>query len=69
MIVAAATLPHQQTVIATLETLPAAAAQAGLPPDAPATLVIGEVVRLAASDAIAATQPFALDLAQLTMFA
>ena len=32
---------------ATLETLPAAAAQAGLPPDAPATLVIGEVVGLA----------------------
>jgi siroheme synthase len=65
MIVAAATLPHQHTVKATLATLPSVAAQAGLAADAPATLVIGEVVRLAASGTIAALQPFALDLSQL----
>ena len=63
MIVAAATLPHQQTVTATLETLPAAAALAGLSPDAPATLVIGEVVTLA--NGLAAAQPFALELPSL----
>jgi uroporphyrin-III C-methyltransferase len=65
LIVAAATLPHQQTVRATLATLPAAAAQAGLSPDAPATLVIGEVVSLAAAEAATAPQAFALDLSQL----
>jgi uroporphyrin-III C-methyltransferase len=65
MIVAAATLPHQQTVTATLATLPAAATQAGLAPDAPATLVIGEVVGLANSTSVAASQSFALDLSQL----
>jgi uroporphyrin-III C-methyltransferase len=64
MIVAAATLPHQQTVTATLETLPAAAAEAGLPPDAPATLIIGEVVTLARAPAVA-VEPFALDLPAL----
>jgi uroporphyrin-III C-methyltransferase len=65
MIVAAATLPHQQTVTATLETLPAAAAQAGLPPDAPATLVIGEVVALAHGMPAATAQPFAINLSLL----
>ncbi len=65
MIVAAATLPNQQVVTATLETLPAAAAQAGLAADAPATLVIGEVVGLATGAAVTAAQSFALDLSQL----
>jgi uroporphyrin-III C-methyltransferase len=54
MIVAAATLPNQQCVTATLGTLPQAAAGAGLALDAPATLVIGEVVRLAADTPLAA---------------
>ena len=65
MIIAAATLPHQQTVTATLETLPAAAAEAGIPPDAPATLVIGEVVRLAHESA--AAQPFTVDLSAFAL--
>ena len=65
MIVAAATLPNQQVVTATLETLPAVAAQAGLAADAPATLVIGDVVGLATGAAVTAAQSFALDLSQL----
>lgn len=65
MIVAAATLPNQQVVTATLETLPAVATQAGLDKNAPATLVIGEVVGLATGDAFATAQAFTLDLSQL----
>lgn len=56
MIVAAATLPNQQAVTATLGTLAQAAAKAGLPPDAPATLVIGEVVGLAPVAPLAAPE-------------
>jgi uroporphyrin-III C-methyltransferase len=65
MIVAAATLPHQAAVIGTLGTLPQLAAESLLPDDAPATLVIGEVVGLATSHFAAPAQPFAVDLAQL----
>jgi uroporphyrin-III C-methyltransferase len=65
MIVAAATLPNQQTVMATLGTLAQAAADAGLAADAPATLVIGEVVRLARTLPASAQGAFAVDWAQL----
>jgi uroporphyrin-III C-methyltransferase len=65
MIVAAATLPQQQTVTGTLGTLPQAAAEAGLAADAPATLVIGEVVKLGGTTPLAMQQAFALDLSQL----
>jgi uroporphyrin-III C-methyltransferase len=69
MIVAAATLPAQRVVTGTLATLPAlaaalGAAQAGAE-DAPATLVIGEVVALASSAGVSVPQPFTLDLSQL----
>jgi uroporphyrin-III C-methyltransferase len=67
MIVAAATLPHQQAVVGTLRTLPQLAASAGLPDDAPATLVIGEVVGLVTPGALAGAgqaAPFTLDLSQ-----
>ena len=65
LIVAAATLPNQQVVGATLGTLAQAAAEAGLAADAPATLVIGEVAGLARGGAMAAPQSFAIDWAQL----
>ena len=67
LVVAAATLPQQQTVTATLGTLPQAAAAAGLSPDAPATLVIGEVAGLANRAAMPAPQSFAVDWAQLAL--
>ena len=63
MIVAAATLPHQQCVTATLATLTEAAGASQLAVDAPATLIIGEVVALAAAP-VAVPQAFALDLSQ-----
>jgi uroporphyrin-III C-methyltransferase len=63
MIVAAATLPGQTVVTGTLGTLPALAAALEGSEDAPATLVIGEVVALASSAAV--PQPFSLDLSQL----
>jgi uroporphyrin-III C-methyltransferase/precorrin-2 dehydrogenase/sirohydrochlorin ferrochelatase len=46
-VISAATLPGQRTVTATLATIAAAVHEAGLAP--PATLVVGEVVRLAAA--------------------
>ncbi len=64
MIIAAATLPEQQTVTATLATLPAAAAQAALPA-APATLVIGAVVSLAGGAPAAIPPAYQLDLMHL----
>jgi len=64
LIVAAATLPNQQVVGATLGTLAQAAAEGGLAADAPATLVIGEVAGLAMGGAMAAPQSFAIDWAQ-----
>jgi uroporphyrin-III C-methyltransferase len=65
MVVAAATLPTQQTAVATLGTLASTAAKAGLAADAPATLVIGEVVGLAGTAPAAVPQSFALDLSQI----
>jgi uroporphyrin-III C-methyltransferase len=65
VIVAAATLPHQQTLTATLGTLAQAAAEAGLAADAPATLVIGEVVGLAQALPVHVQQAFAMDWPQL----
>ena len=64
MIIAAATLPNQQTITATLGTLAEAAASSPLASEAPATLVIGEVVALAATAPLAVPQAFSLDLSQ-----
>jgi uroporphyrin-III C-methyltransferase len=65
MIVVAATLPNQQTVTTTLDKLPQAAAAARLATDGPATLVIGDVVKLGGATPLAVQQAFAVDLSQL----
>lgn len=64
MIIAAATLPHQQAVPATVETLAVTAANAGLDPDSPATIVIGKVAGLAEVSSMLAAPAFQLDPAQ-----
>jgi uroporphyrin-III C-methyltransferase len=58
MVVCAATLPGQQSVVATLGTLEEAAV--GLPHDAPATLVVGAVVGVADCSYAVDLQPAAL---------